>query len=138
MKKLILTMTALLIPAVLLAATAEEVKQKTNEAVSTASEYTKEQKDKFQADMRMKLDNMKKDISKMKHDASKKSAAAKQDLREEITKLEKKESDMKQSLAKLEKSSGKAWDEMKEGMSKSWDDLSNSYESAKQKFKDKK
>lgn len=138
MKEMILLVAALMIPAASFATTAEDVKQKTSEAATTASNYTKEQKDKYQAEMKTKLDHMKQDLAQMKKDAAKKSAAAKQDMQQEISKLEKKQNDMKQSLAKLEKSSGKAWDEMKDGMSKSWDDLSTSYESAKQKFKEEK
>ena len=52
--------------------------------------------------------------------------------------MEKERKEMGKRLTKLEKSTGQAWTETKSGMSKSWDELSKSYDNAKEKYKDQK
>ncbi len=116
----------------------EEVKQKTSDAMSAASQYTKEQKDGFEKEMKTNLNKLKHELSEMNKEAAKKSASVKQSMKNEISEMEKERKEMSHKLTKLEKSTGQAWDEMKNGMSKSWTDLSDSYDKAKDKYKDVK
>ncbi|HEX7675560.1 MAG TPA: hypothetical protein VF412_15395 [Bdellovibrio sp.] len=120
------------------ATTKEEVKQKTADAAVAAADYSKEQKEQFQKDMEGKLADLKNEIADLKKQASEKSGAAQKEMKAQIANLEKKQSEMKKDLAKLEKSSGKAWTEMKVGMNKAWDTLSDSYTKAKAKFQEDK
>lgn len=118
------------------AATSEEVVTKTKEAASAAASYTSEQKEAFQKDMEAKLTSIKKEISELNDQVSQKSGEAKQELRAQVKALETRQQVLKKDLAKLKKSSGNAWGEMKVGVSKAWEALSDSYSKAKSEFKE--
>lgn len=120
------------------ATTKEDVKKETSEAVLSASQYTKEQKDEFQKEMQIKIDNLKRDLAEMNKTATKKSASIREEMKKEIAKLENEQKKMSQNLTKLGKSTGKAWDEVKAGVSKSWNDLADAFEKAKGKYKEEK
>ncbi len=120
------------------ATTKEEVQQKTADAASAAADYSKEQKEQFQKDMDTKLADLKAEIADLKKQASEKTGEAKKEMNTQIANLERKQKEMKKDLAKLGKSSGKVWSEMKTGMSKAWDSLSDSYEKAKAQFQAEK
>jgi BMFP domain-containing protein YqiC len=138
MKSIVATLIALSVFQPAFATSSEEVKQKTAEATSAAANYTKEQKDQFQKDMSAKLDTLGKEIDDMKKAAAQKTGEAKKEMDAQIANLEKKQEGMKQDMAKLQKSSGKAWGHMKTGMSKAWDSLSDSYAKAKAEYVENK
>lgn len=138
MKFLVLSILTLIFSNQSLATTKEDIKQKATETVSTVADYSKEQKEEFQKDMEAKLSDLGAEISQLKSTVSETSGEAKKDLNEKIAALEAKQSEVKKDLAKLKKSSGKAWSEMKTGVSKAWDALSDSYKKAKAEFKEAK
>ena len=137
MKSLLVSILVLALSSFSFATTKEDVQQKTADAASAAVDYSKEQKEQFQKDMEGKLSDLKQEIAEMKEAASKKTGAAKTEMKEQIASLEKKQDGIKKDLSKMKKSSGKAWAEMKTGMSKAWDSLADSYKKAKAEFKDK-
>lgn len=138
MKFLIFSIFTLSISLSSFATSKEEVQQKAGAAADAAVEYSKEQKEQFQKDMEVKLDELKKETADLKKSASEKTGKAKEEMKEQIKSLEKKQDEMKKDLAKLKKSSGKAWTEMKSGMSKAWDSLTESYKKAKAEFQESK
>lgn len=115
--------------------TKEEVKQKTVEAASAAVQYTKEQKEAAQKEMEANLDALKKQIAELKASANKKSGDVKKDLKEQAAALELKQKNLRKELNQLKRSTGRAWDDMKTGMSEAIQKLSESYEKAKENFK---
>ncbi|UOF00763.1 sll1863 family stress response protein [Bdellovibrio reynosensis] len=121
-----------------LATTKEEVSEKTKAAAIAAADYSVEQKEQFQKDMEVKLQDLKSEIADLKKSASEKSGKVKAGMKEKIAALESKQDEMKKDLAKLKKSSGKAWTEMKSGMNAAWDSLSKSYAKAKSEFSESK
>lgn len=118
------------------ATTSEEVSTKTKEAAAAAADYTKEQKDQFQKDMEAKLADIKKEIAELSEKAAKKTGETKNEMRAQVKALETRQEVLKKDLAKLKKSSGNAWVEMKTGVSKAWDNLTESYDKAKAEFKE--
>ena len=137
MKSILISLTVLFSISAF-ATTSQEVKQKTSEAATAAADYTKEQKDQFEKDMKAKYAELQTEIASMKKQASEATGSAKKEMDAQIATLEKKQSDMKSDLRKLGKSSGAAWAEMKIGVSKAWDSLASSYQNAKTKFKEEK
>lgn len=138
MKFLVLPVIVLSFTVSAFASKKEEVKQKTAEAAAAVVDYSKEQKEQFQKEMEDNLAAINKEIAELKSHVSDVSGEAQKELNEKITALESKQSELSQRLAKLKKSSGKAWSEMKSGVTKAWDALSGSYKKAKAEFKDEK
>jgi hypothetical protein len=118
-----------------LATTAEDVKQKSKDAASAAANYTVEQKEMAQKEMEKSLTSLKKQIVELKAEASKKTDSANAQARQQIAQLEKKQKELSTKMEKLKKSSGKAWDDMKAGMSEAIKKLSDAYDKAKEDFK---
>lgn len=117
---------------------AQVVKQKASETVQAASEYTKEQKEEIQKSAEEKLNAISTEISDLKKDAKAATGKAKEEIDQEIKYLEKKQKSLKSDLARWKASSGKAWNEMKSGMSAAIDKLAESYQRAKKEFSEKK
>lgn len=138
MKYLVLPLLVLTLAGPSLATTKEEVKEKTVEAAEAVADYSKDQKEQFQKEMETKLGDLNAEIKELKANASQVSGEAKKEMKEKIGALEAKQAEMKKDLAKLKKSSGKAWVEMKRGVSNAWDSLSDSYKKAKAEFKENK
>lgn len=116
------------------ATSSEDVKRDTKKAASTAADYTAEQKAKVQKDMEDSLDSMNKKIAELRVEADKKGDAVKAGTKEQIASLEKKQAELEVELSKMKASSGRAWSEMKKGMSAAMKNLSDSYKKAKDQF----
>lgn len=138
MKYLVVSLLTLTFTCQTLATSKEEVKEKTVEAAVAVADYSKEQKEQFQKEMEVKLEDLNVEIKALKAKVSETSGDAKKEMKEQISSLESKQAEMKKDLAKLKKSSGKAWSEMKSGVSKAWNVLSDSYQKAKAEFKETK
>lgn len=117
-----------------LATTAQDVKNDTKKAASTAAQYTSEQKAKVQSELESSLNSMKLQISELRAQANTQGASLKAGLNEKIAKLEKKQAELQADLAKMKNSSGRAWDQMKQGMNAALKNLSDSYKKAKAQF----
>lgn len=117
------------------ATTTEEVKEKTKEAAASAVDYSKEQKEKVQAEMEESLAAMKVKIAELKVQAQKKAGSAKTAAKNEISDLEKSQKQLSTRLNKFKKSSGKAWDNMKIGFNDAFKKLSEAYDKAKENYK---
>jgi hypothetical protein len=133
-----ITLALGLIASIVYAADSTEVKQKASETVDAATEYTKAQKEEIQKGMEKNLNAMADEIKELKKQAKKATGSAKDEMNTQITGMETKQGELKADLARLKKSSGKAWSELKSGMSAAMDKLSESYSKAKKEFKDSK
>lgn len=110
------------------------VKQKASETIDAASEYTKEQKEEIQKSLDRNLSAISKEIDELKRDAKNSSGKAKNEMNLQIANLENTQRELKKDIAKLKKSSGKAWDELKAGTTAALDKLSESFSKAKKEF----
>jgi peptidoglycan hydrolase CwlO-like protein len=135
MKFIFIALMATVVSVFTYAVTKEEVQKKSTEAASAAVEYSKEQKEQFQKEMGSKLEELTSEVSDLKKKALQTTGNAQKQLSEQINLLEKKEHEMKKDLASLSKSTGKSWEQMKSGVNKAWDSLSESYQKAKKEFK---
>ncbi len=113
------------------ATTKEEVGNKASEAATAVASYTKEQKEEFQKGMEQKLEELNTKISDLKKASAEKGAQARKETQKTIAALEAKKETMKKDLAQLKTRTGKAWGEMRSGMSQAWDSLKESYDKAK-------
>lgn len=110
------------------AASSADVKNKAGEAVDTAVEYTKEQKEAFVKEMESNLDTLKTKINEMKAKAGKSKDTS-------VARLEKEKDEIETKLSSMKKSSGKAWTKMKDGVSKAWSNIKTSMNEAGEELK---
>lgn len=130
--------TSLVVSVVYATEKGQAVKKKASETIEAASEYTKEQKEDIQRGLDRNLNAISDEINELKRDAKKSSGKAKDQMNEQIAALEVKRLSVQNDVARLKKSSGKAWDELKAGTSAALDKLSESYGKAKAQFKESK
>ncbi|MGZ3797250.1 MAG: sll1863 family stress response protein, partial [Pseudobdellovibrionaceae bacterium] len=78
------------------------------------------------------------EIADLKKDAKTASGKLKNELNQEISLLEKKQKSLQKDFTHWKKSTGKAWEEMKNGMSQAMDNISDSYQKAKKEFSETK
>lgn len=112
----------------------DKMSEKTNEALNATIEYTHEQKEEFQAHMKMKLDSVHEEIIALKSKMNKAKSKVSENLKDKIEELEKKEKSLQNDLESMKTKSDKAWGHMKNGMSKAWDEFSDSYQKAKDEY----
>ncbi|MBY0316943.1 MAG: apolipoprotein A1/A4/E family protein [Bdellovibrionales bacterium] len=108
----------------------ETIGQKTGKAIDN----TLAKKDAVQKDLQDSMDLISKDIEALKAKVATSSGNAKASLEEKIHALDSKKQDLNAQLSKLKSTSGKAWQDMKDGMSKSIQELRLAYEKAKKNF----
>lgn len=117
---------------------AQAVRQKVSETMDAAGEYTKEQKEEVQKNFDDKMNVISAEIADLKKNAETSTGEVKKGLDEKIKHLEKKQKSLEKDMARWRKSSGKAWEEMKSGMSVAMEKLNESYQKAKKEFSDQK
>ncbi len=116
------------------ATTSADVKQKSKEALETAADYSKEQKEQVQKNMEKSLNSLKEEIAELKVKAANKVGEAKETSDEQIEALQARQKELSKKLTEFKNSSGKAWTEMKNGMSAAIKKLSESYDKAKKEY----
>jgi predicted RNase H-like nuclease (RuvC/YqgF family) len=114
--------------------TSEDVKKETEEAYQTAVEYTAQQKEEIQAEMRRKLDDYKQKIEQLRSETETLSAEAKAEVKRRLEELRTKQQAAEQKLSQLKSSSGKAWNDIKQGLDRAVDDLEQAYKNARSQF----
>lgn len=114
--------------------TSEDVKKETEEAYQTAVEYTAQQKEEIQAEMRRKLDDYKQKIEQLRAETETLSAEAKAEVKRRLEELRTKQQAAEQKLSQLKSSSGKAWNDIKQGLDRAVDDLEQAYKNARSQF----
>lgn len=112
----------------------QAVKQKASETIDAAADYTKEQKEEIQKSLDKNLTALSKEIDALKKDAKNSSGKAKEEMNLQIANLESTRTELRKDLAKMKKSSGRAWAELKAGTSEAMDKLSESFSKAKKEF----
>lgn len=119
--------------------TGEKLGKKVDQTVENVSAYSKEQKDKIQKEFKEQLNALDQEIAEIKNSAKKAKATAtdetKKQANDQIAFLEKRKSELKTDFKNLQASSGKAWDQIKNGFQESIDTLKESFKKAKQEFK---
>jgi len=126
------------IPAPLTNVSAREVRRETREAVSAASQFAAENKEKFLASTEAKLKECGQKIADF--DAKLAALAYEYDAKAEGTKaldaLREKRTELGQQLEKLRQSSEEAWQDAKAAVETAAAEVDKAYENAKSRFKD--
>jgi hypothetical protein len=115
--------------------TSEDVKKESKEAYQTAVEYSKQQKEEIVRQMQVKLDEYKQNIEKLKIKTELMGQGLKADFNHRLDELQAKQEAAQEKLSELKSSSGKAWDEVKEGLNQAMLDLERAYVDARSQFK---
>ena len=113
----------------------EDVKKESKEAYQTAVEYSKQQKEEIVRQMQAKLDEYKQNIEKLKIKTELMGQGLKADFNHRLDELQAKQEAAQEKLSELKSSSGKAWDEVKEGLNQAMLDLEQAYVDARSRFK---
>lgn len=95
-----------------------EVREELNEAAQATGKKIEQEKEEFVADMRRLGKDMDTKIDRLKVRMEGKTGKAREKIKEEINELEKKKGNLNDEIEKVEKSSAKAWKEIKEGANK--------------------
>jgi hypothetical protein len=113
-----------------------EIKKNAAKTIDSAVEYTKEQKEEVQVKLQNSLDEISLKIKNLKEKASVQSGETKKSFESQVHKLEVKREQAEKKLLKLKLSTGKAWNEIKLGVSSALSKLADSYEKAKASLKE--
>lgn len=117
------------------AVTAGEVKKETKQAAEAAKEYTLQQKEEYQKKLEAQLKEMHQKIDEFAAKTAKAATDAKAKLQEQTDALHKKWEATEKKFKEMQKTGGKAWEELKSGTDAALDDLKKSYDDALSHFK---
>lgn len=92
-------------------------------------------KDAYEQKLQAKLDEWQADLDKLKAKAKGAEADARIEYQEEIDRLESQRNEARQKLAELREASDDAWEDLKDGVERAWDSVSESFKSARSRFK---
>ena len=105
---------------------AEDVKKETKEAIGTAMEYTKQERDEFVSKAQKELDELNPKIEEIKKKAQEATGEAKAKLDEQIKRLQQEQKAAAEKLEELKFATGEAWKDLKAGVQAAIDHLKQS------------
>lgn len=118
--------------------TGERLGKKVDKTVGDVSDYSKEQKEKIQKEFKAQMNALDKEISEIKVKAGKIKTTAseetKKQVNDQIDFLEKQRAEVTSDFNTLQSSTGRAWDQVKDGFQESLGTLKASFKKAKQEF----
>jgi len=94
-----------------------------------------DKKQAYQKKMEAKLEEWKAEIDKLKAQSKQIQAGAQTEYFERLEELDKRVENAKIKLAKLRQTSSDAWNDLKSGIEKAWNDIGESLKSIKSRFK---
>ena len=115
-------------------ASAQDVKRETKEALQATKQYTVQQKREFEKKTREELDRMEKQIEHLKSKAGQAKKETKTELHQLVGDVEAKRQAAGKKLKELQSASGKAWNDVRSGVSASMDELEKTYKHAVSRF----
>ena len=121
-----------LVPTAAFAADSSKIKEKAAETTAAVGDYVKDNQDEFEKHMQADVDGLKAQIEVLRAKAMHSSGAVQDKLDKQIADLDVKRMILNKRLGDSAKNSGKAWTEVKSGLSKAFDDLKSSFAKAKE------
>lgn len=91
-------------------------------------------KEAYQQQLQAKLDEWNAEIEKLRAKAQGAAADSQIEYNQQVEQLERKRDEAKQKLSELQQASEGAWEHLKTGAEKAWNDLGEAVSSAKSKF----
>jgi TolA-binding protein len=114
--------------------TGEDVKRANREAVETNRKYAEQKMEEYRKDMQRKLDEMNQQLERWNAKIEQATGEMKQKLIEQKAAFEKKRDAFVEQMKKLSDASGEAWKDIKVGLDRAYEDLSDSFNKARQHF----
>jgi len=136
MRVKMLTM-AFLIVAETAAARGDKPKTETKETAQAAQDYAYAQKKEFAHKMREELAKIQKELDRLSAKVDKSSGAAKADAKARLEVVRKQWAEAKKKLDQAESATESTWDDVKHEFGKSYAELKDSFEKARQWLSDK-
>jgi hypothetical protein len=102
--------------------------------VEESTQSAPAEREAYQKEMHKHLDETNKEIARWREKLDQAGAQAKEGLREQLKNLEKQRDIAAERLRELDRASGPAWSEMKEGFRRAYDDLKEAARKAREKF----
>jgi len=115
--------------------TAQDVKRETKEALKTTLAYTQQQKDEYQKRVETKIKEYDQTIDELKKKAAVLKKDKKAELDKKIEELQKKRTSASKKFQDLKSASGKAWEDLKDGMDASMNELEHAFKRAISHFR---
>jgi len=115
--------------------TAQDVQRETKEALKTTLAYTQQQKDEYQKRVETKIKEYDQKINELKKKAEVLKEEKKAEFDKKIEELQKKRTSASKKLQNLKSASGKAWEDLKNGMDASMNELEHAFKRAILHFK---
>lgn len=117
------------------AVTSKDVKKEVTEAAQTTMDYAAAKREEYQKEIKAKLDKYQEEINKMAVQSREMTEDAKAALDQRLQVLLDKKEVAQKKLDELRGASGKAWEDLKNGMDAAMDDLKMAFEDASSHFK---
>jgi len=119
------------------AAKLDKAKTETKEAAQGVQDYTYAQKAEFAHKMKEELVRIQKELDRLSAKVDRSSGAAKADAKAKLKVVRKKWAQAKKRLDQAESATESTWDDVKDGFRKSYGELKDSFEKARQWLSDK-
>lgn len=95
---------------------------------------TKQTREEYQKDMEARLSALGAELDKLKARANEVGAGAREQYEERMAALRSQMANAQEHLRELQQSSGEAWDSLKSGFEKAWNDLQQAVAQARERF----
>lgn len=105
------------------AVTSEEVQRKVTDAMETAADYAKQEKDEYVAKVQKEMDETRRDIERLKSKGKTASAKTKAEIDRDIRAAEAKWNVAEEKLQQVKAASAESWKNLRSGMDKAVDDV---------------
>jgi len=99
------------------------------------SSYASEKKEQFQARMKKDLASFDAEIERLKEKSSEAAGNAKDQIDEQLKKVEVQRMTVTEKMGELSRSSGDAWKEVKKGVESAYSEMKNAFKKASSHFK---
>ena len=118
--------------------TSQDLKKETSEALQALKNYSVDKKNKAVKEAKVIMDDLDARIDRIQKDVSKRwdkmDQAAREKTEDTLNALQKQRNHLSEWYGGVKHSSADAWDQVKDGFIKSYENLANSFEKAKQEF----
>ncbi|MCU0712409.1 MAG: hypothetical protein MUC43_10135 [Pirellula sp.] len=111
-----------------------DVKSDASKAISTASEYTTERKNKMVQNWKDQMSEMDTQLDDLRKKGEQLAADSKDAWNKKMTTLEAKRKVAKDKIAEMENSTADAWSDIEKGTAAAWNDFKNAFQDASKEF----
>ncbi|MBL9135643.1 MAG: hypothetical protein JNK85_07240 [Verrucomicrobiales bacterium] len=119
------------------AAPLEKVRKETQEVVDASKAYAYAQREAFAAKVREQVQHLQTEIDQLSLQAETSSAAAKEDAKKALAEVREKVAKLNERLSEVPAATESTWDNVRDGLDRSYEELKKSVNQARQWLSDK-